>query len=454
MKIDIIKELKNIFGEDNDVAFYSCSQYLPEIFQRHFPNAEGIERYTRRIKIKSSHSLSDLKRFFGHLSPNMENQILEDISRYADEYCVSKDDLGWINPNNGRMIDFIWLTIQKISISENKKVCINTDSEKLGMLTELMHVTVNSRQDRDKQPLAPDFLDDFLKEKSTCIDRKKKYKLILKLFSSYIPGRWVYKTKVRSLSLINKAFIKAISENTAPKFVAKKNHDQCSFIWEYLKKHHWADPDISEVQSENETYESIISSIDTYQCHPAEKQLFLEKMRKAWSQKSRRDRLKETKKSHTFELPNQTSEQLEQLSEQYNVNKTVILQAVIEQAIDSRHPLNIERYLGDGRHQRKEIIREQEGFEVPTRRPRRSRSERSRSERSRSERSRSERGRSERSRSERSRSERGRSERGRSERGRLKENQEPSVYLDTSHLDAEGRIRWDVLGKRWDSDLE
>ena len=69
--------------------------------------------------------------------------------------------------------------------------------------------------------------------------------------------------------------------------------------------------------------------------HPAEKQLFQEKMKKTWSQKKYRDSGK-AKKQHYMPLTKDTRDKLSALSEEWSMKPHEVVELLIQEANEQK----------------------------------------------------------------------------------------------------------------------
>lgn len=110
-----------------------------------------------------------------------------------------------------------------------------------------------------------------------------------------------------------------------------KNEDQIKWAWNYLERHQ-AVPAIPTPISTTGQYTSVLSSIDHLAYRgSAEKQLFLDKMRKTWSQKKYRDS-QAGKKQRSFFIREDVSEKLNALASKQKLKPAELLEKLVEEA--------------------------------------------------------------------------------------------------------------------------
>lgn len=101
------------------------------------------------------------------------------------------------------------------------------------------------------------------------------------------------------------------------KWIDEKNYSQLEWAWKYLTKHQ-LEMSILKPVTQTELYTAIFASLDNmlteHNFHPAERQLFIEKMKKTWSQKKYRN--SEKAKQQTYvSMTKQTRQRLASLVE-------------------------------------------------------------------------------------------------------------------------------------------
>ena len=105
----------------------------------------------------------------------------------------------------------------------------------------------------------------------------------------------------------------------------EKDKEQCEWAWDYLSKKNRAILLCNSMPSDSR-YDHIITSIDLLNDSHIDKVSLLEKMNKAWNQKSQRDKLS-SKKSCNFVLDLKVKKKLDEIAKCYDlkINKTIDL---------------------------------------------------------------------------------------------------------------------------------
>jgi|GEM_PF-1036019 len=115
------------------------------------------------------------------------------------------------------------------------------------------------------------------------------------------------------------------------KWINQKDEVQLVWAWEYLENHRKA-LRIPKPADLMEYHAAVLASLDDMSySHPAEKKLFMEQMKKTWSQKKYRDSGK-AKKPYNLPLTIQTKKKLDWLAENSGQKPTEILEQLIEES--------------------------------------------------------------------------------------------------------------------------
>ena len=138
--------------------------------------------------------------------------------------------------------------------------------------------------------------------------------------------------KINYLSEKNKEWANYKTPDKQIKWIKQDDEVQLVWAWEYLESHR-KDFIRSKPANMTEYYIAILASLDemSYRYHPAEKQIFIDQMKKTWSQKKYRDSGK-AKKPYYLPLTIKTREKLDWLSENSGRKPTDILEQLIEES--------------------------------------------------------------------------------------------------------------------------
>ncbi|WP_335953685.1 hypothetical protein [Acinetobacter higginsii] len=109
----------------------------------------------------------------------------------------------------------------------------------------------------------------------------------------------------------------------------KSNKIQLRWTWEYLNKFYKNINPFHPIQNNEELYSAILASFDIQSYGiPSDKKLFMDRMKKTWSQKKFRDSGK-AKKPYHLPLTKSTEKHLEKLAEIKNLSKSKVLEELI-----------------------------------------------------------------------------------------------------------------------------
>ncbi len=120
-------------------------------------------------------------------------------------------------------------------------------------------------------------------------------------------------------------------------WIDPKDRAQLTWAWEYLNKAFKAML-LPPPASTRDYYVCVLASLDNLSLgHPAEKKLFIEKMKKTWSQKKYRDSGK-AKKPYYMPLSKEAKSMLETLATKNEMRPHDLVEALIESAFKQAHP--------------------------------------------------------------------------------------------------------------------
>jgi len=109
----------------------------------------------------------------------------------------------------------------------------------------------------------------------------------------------------------------------------KSNKMQLTWAWEYLNKFYKNINPFHPPQNNEELYNAILASFDNQSYgFPSDKKLFMDRMKKTWSQKKFRDSGK-AKKPYHIPLTKSTQAQLEKLAKFKNLRKDQVIEELI-----------------------------------------------------------------------------------------------------------------------------
>lgn len=222
----------------------------------------------RQILISYINNLQNKEEYIKNLKINMENNL------------VPLEHLDWIDKNDNRKL--IWL-LNRIQLDLNLTLSIGFNNtlykDFLSTLDSIIILDINS--------------------KITLIQNKKR--------------EW--------------ETIKTPEKETA--WLDKSNKMQLTWAWEYLNKFYKNINPFHPPQNNEELYSAILASFDNQSYGiPSDKKLFMERMKKTWSQKKFRDSGK-AKKPYHIPLTKSTQEQLEKLAKFKNLRRDQVIEKLI-----------------------------------------------------------------------------------------------------------------------------
>ena len=109
----------------------------------------------------------------------------------------------------------------------------------------------------------------------------------------------------------------------------KKNQNQCEWAWNYLVSDYSLNTGYINPFLPLEAHSAVIACLDHWSPYsPAEKELFLIKMKKSWGQKKHRDKQVD-RKSYNFVLNVNTKEKLDKLAIKHDKKKNEMIEFLI-----------------------------------------------------------------------------------------------------------------------------
>ena len=229
------------------------------------PNSSTTQK--KQILINHINNIQNRDEYIKNLKINMEN------------YLIPLDFLDWIEKDNNRKL--IWL--------------LNTVPLELNLM---LPIGINST-------LYKDFL---LILDSSLLDVNSKISLI--------------QNKKRNWENIK-------TPEKEVNWLDKSNKIQLTWTWEYLKKFYKNINPFHPPQNNEELYSAILASFDNLSYEtPSDKKLFMDRMKKTWSQKKFRDSGK-AKKPYHIPLTKTTQTQLEKLAAFKNLRKDQVIEELI-----------------------------------------------------------------------------------------------------------------------------
>ena len=152
--------------------------------------------------------------------------------------------------------------------------------------------------------------------------RRDEIILAMDMASSTVEHKIKYMTELRA------KWAQDRMPDSDTRWISAKNHDQLVWAWEYLTKAFKA-MTLPQPVRDKDYYSCILASLDNMQVnHPAERKLFVEKMKKTWSQKKYRDSGK-AKKPYYMPLSKDARSALEDLAKHHETTPHELVETLI-----------------------------------------------------------------------------------------------------------------------------
>ena len=216
--------------------------------------------------------------------------IFEIINEVKNEYdrMISYDYIKWINKNDGRLIIWLYMSYSIGFHHLNRYAAYDT------IFIEQYYDNFICRIDR-----------------SMVHSPEQKKQLLLGMQRSW-----------RELK----------TPLSKTKWLDPNNSEQLKWAWEYMTQATKFQI-VPQPANDQETYDAILASLDTMsfvnpEWRPADKQVFLDKIRKAWQQKKFRDADK-VKNPYHLPLTKQAKKQLDWLAQFNNIKPNTMLETLI-----------------------------------------------------------------------------------------------------------------------------
>lgn len=234
--------------------------------------------------------------------------------RESKEHCILPlEKFEWLSIDNDRLIFIAWFYLRVSTERENNRTNIMlrkpllipnllSEVEAIGGIYDQISVYPSPTSTKERRTAIIDFMD-----------------------------RWnmLFNEKIKFIEYLKKFCHEKLIEDKKFKWLSFKSQEQASWAWNYLSSA-GIPHDILKPLSATEQINSCIVTLDMWDEHPAVKELFLIKFKKAWSQKKHRDGLV-GQKAYNITMSNDIQGMLETLSSHYDdkINKT--LEKIIRQ---------------------------------------------------------------------------------------------------------------------------
>jgi len=231
--------------------------------------------------------------------PGLDNLVKRTQTAF-EETQLSDDNFKWIDKKDERLCNWVWCYIK------NSPYILEASSP----IQRLNHkiLKTNKRSSERYKGIIKSFL-------QAELHRDEQFTAIESIHQEWVNYVYPYDE-----------FIKWFKAN---------NSTQVDWVLKYIKNYQSYEIDIAwQPATQTDQKNAIITTMDLWD-NNAEKELFLNKIKKAWSQKKFRDK-PNGKKPYSFSMTEKTKQRLDELAELKELN----LNEVIEQLIRKEHELN------------------------------------------------------------------------------------------------------------------
>ncbi|PSX29462.1 hypothetical protein C0W52_05525 [Photobacterium kishitanii] len=288
-----------------------CWGYLCKTFNIFFERPNDY----KKMKDRALQLLDEYK-----LNNNDKNNIINGINLTSTQYLLNEEQIYSLNFSSVRYINWLWVKI----LSSRNIFMLNSSLTK--QFKNITPLSVQQQTDTNTIDIY-----NFYKLNQIPISTKEKKDLIIDFFDLVA----VTKTdKVQILNNINNDWndIEPINNFS---WINKNNPDlytwAINYMIEYAQKNNVFFSMRSDVEVENDYYKLLLM-FDTLNAHSDTKKLFIQSIKKAYSQKKFRDK-QVGKKQCSFNLSQKSINQLALLSEIQGVPKNHILESLINNKI-------------------------------------------------------------------------------------------------------------------------
>ena len=309
-----------------------------------YRNPNGIEQVKLKNLRECHHYLATLSKYneYGPSKPFPEdkkvcepliNQIIQSLpSNFSMSYIINllselehsarnnllpDSDFEWLDAKNDRLIYIVWFHLR---VSELTPMGPQPQSQHSLQYRPLLQFIYTS------EASAVHGLYNYVSDYPNPTSTKERLKAIINFFDNFNMNI----ISKHELLLCLKGYCQHIlSDSNSVKWLSKDNSVQAVWAWDYMLSA-WVTNDILKPMNNIERINATIVTFDFWRGHPAEKEVYLIKMKKAWSQKKHRDGLV-GKKAYNITMSNEIQGMLEALSirSDSKINRT--LERIIRQ---------------------------------------------------------------------------------------------------------------------------
>ena len=243
--------------------------------------------------------------------------LLSELELSARNNLLPDSNFEWLDAKNDRLIYMVWFYLR---ISEVTPIGPQPQSLYPLQYRPLLQLTYTS------ETSAVHGLYNKVSGHSIPTSTKERLKAIINFFDDFNMN---IRSKHEFLLYLKGYCQQYLSDYNSVKWLSKDNNTQAVWAWDYMLSTGVTN-DILKPMNNIERINATIVTFDFWRGHPAEKEVYLIKMKKAWSQKKHRDGLV-GKKAYNITMSNEIQGMLEALSirSDSKINKT--LERIIRQ---------------------------------------------------------------------------------------------------------------------------
>ncbi|MCL1062600.1 hypothetical protein MK852_10685 [Shewanella benthica] len=297
LKINNIEQIKLNNIREGHLCLRVLTYDFRGNFSRPFP-----ENKSRCESIINSH----IQEVFGQEGLQNAERVVPILESAIIKNLLPDSSFDWLDVKNSRLIYFIWFYL-RVSDEPDLLLLGNPPQPLFIMKYHSEASSINGIYNKMGGNLNPANSKERLKEIIDFFDKCHADTQSLKNFLDHL----------KSYSH------NCLSDRKSVTWLSAANTIQTDWAWNYLLSEQMIN-DMLKPLNDVERYNAIVVTLDSWLRHPAEKELFVLRMKKAWSQKKHRDGLV-GKKAYNITMSNDVQGMLEELAERSDskINKTL-----------------------------------------------------------------------------------------------------------------------------------
>ncbi|CAK1908855.1 CopG family transcriptional regulator [Vibrio crassostreae] len=267
------------------------------------------------------------------IADEKKNALPKELKTEFEETCLSKDNLEWIDPNSERLCLWLWNCVKSYSFkSADSQPEENLDSDELRSLSEVLALDLESLADSSQEPRG-----------YITFGLDGSYNTPKEHYNAIITCLDMWQAPIRLKREFNnehkKLWEEVVAYGNFNWFVPVKKKEDEDWFFQYINKALAA-----YIQPErtpwdlSKTMPIAILRFDSWvPDFTREKEFFLKDMRKAWSQKKHRYKMKkDDRKAYSVVMHKNVNSHLEEMAESTGMSKNEFLELLITSEYKSR----------------------------------------------------------------------------------------------------------------------